>query len=178
MKKAFTLVEVNLAIFIMSVGVLSMCGLYALGYRENRQSVEDVASVSLADTYLAPLVQALSAMDMEWSQWKSIDIEPNAGWEAYVQEEDGGKSYRVINNCNGIADSVFSTVAGKTPVGVSKPNLGDFKYGLVVTRNGSVIQLAFRVARRSQGLMSQPVSVIEVRYQGDPNENSSSGGAK
>ena len=59
MRKGFTLVEVNLAIFIMAVGVLSMCGLYSLGYRENRQSVEDVASASYADAYLAPLIHPM-----------------------------------------------------------------------------------------------------------------------
>ena len=56
----FTLVEVCLAIAVMAVGVLSMCGLYTLGYRENRQSVEDVAAAGYADAYLAPLVQGLS----------------------------------------------------------------------------------------------------------------------
>ena len=57
-KKGFTLVEVNLAIFIMAVGVLSMCGLYSLGYRENRQSVEDVASAALKYTFSSNVVSA------------------------------------------------------------------------------------------------------------------------
>ena len=48
-RSGFTLVEVNLAIFIMAVGVLSMCALYGLGYRENRQSEEDVYATASAD---------------------------------------------------------------------------------------------------------------------------------
>ena len=48
-RAGFTLMEVNLAIFIMAVGVFSMCSLYTLGYRENRQSVEDVAGAAFAD---------------------------------------------------------------------------------------------------------------------------------
>ena len=33
--------EVNLAIFIMAVGLLAMVALYPLAYRENRQSKDD-----------------------------------------------------------------------------------------------------------------------------------------
>ena len=44
MKKAFTLMEVNLAILVMAGGILSIVGLYSLGFRENKQSGEDVAS--------------------------------------------------------------------------------------------------------------------------------------
>ena len=79
----FTLVEVCLAIAVMAVGVLSMCGLYTLGYRENRQSVEDVASVAYADAYLSPLVQGLSATNMTWSKW--CEIGENASSEMRAQ---------------------------------------------------------------------------------------------
>ena len=41
---AFTLIEVNLAMLIMAGGILSVVGLYALGFRENRQGREDVAA--------------------------------------------------------------------------------------------------------------------------------------
>jgi Tfp pilus assembly protein PilV len=71
-KKAFTLIEVNLAIFIMAGGVLAMISLYSLGFRESRQSREDVASAALADSVLNPLVVALSSRDLTWSQWKSL----------------------------------------------------------------------------------------------------------
>ena len=36
MRQAFTLMEVNLAIFIMAAGVLGMVSLYSLGFRESR----------------------------------------------------------------------------------------------------------------------------------------------
>ena len=48
-KKAFTLIEVNIAMFVMAGGILSVIGLYSLGYRESRQSREDVASAAYAD---------------------------------------------------------------------------------------------------------------------------------
>ena len=48
LQRAFTLIEVNLAIFIMAGGVLAMISLYSCGFRESRQSREDVASAALA----------------------------------------------------------------------------------------------------------------------------------
>lgn len=193
MRKGFTLVEVNLAIFIMAVGVLAMCGLYSLGYRENRQSVEDVASVAFADTYLAPLIQGLSATDMKWSDWCKIGetptsgemrsrgiadgLLPREGWMAYIdkkKESDGDDyAYRVRTGAKGRADSAFSGVMDKVPSAYrgSRPSIpGDYEYALVVTRHGAVIQLAFRCSRRRDSLMAQPAVVAEVHFQGDPNQ--------
>mgnify|MGYP003322720314 CR=1 FL=1 len=45
---------------------------------------------------------------------------------------------------------------------------GNYSYGLVMTRTGAKIQLAFRVSRRQTDLMMQPVFVSEVHFQGDP----------
>ena len=59
LQRAFTLIEVNLAIFIMAGGVLAMISLYSLGFRESRQSREDVAASAIADEVLNPLVVAL-----------------------------------------------------------------------------------------------------------------------
>ena len=182
----FTLVEVCLAIAVMAVSVLSMCGLYTLGYRENRQSVEDVASIAYADAYLAPLVQGLSATNMTWSKWCEIGrnassemrghgvadgVVPEAGWMAYVQEIDGGADYRIKGDPRSTADGAFDKAIAQveSPYKGSRPNIpGGYQYGLVVTRRGAVIQLAFRVSRRKESLMTQPVIVAEVHFQGDP----------
>lgn len=59
MRKAFTLMEVNLAILVMAGGILSVVGLYSLGFRENRQSAEDVAVAAYADAVISPLVRAI-----------------------------------------------------------------------------------------------------------------------
>ena len=60
MKKAFTLIEVNLAIMVMAVGVLGIISLYAFGFREERQSREDVASAAYADAVMAPRAKTSS----------------------------------------------------------------------------------------------------------------------
>ena len=182
----FTLVEVCLAIAVMAVGVLSMCGLYTLGYRENRQSVEDVASVAYADAYLSPLVQGLSATNMTWSKWREIGenassdlrtqrpadgVLPAGARMAYAQQIDNGADYRIKGDPRSTADGAFNQVISQveSPYKESRASLpSDYQYGLVVTRRGAVIQLAFRAARRKESLMTQPVIVAEVHFQGDP----------
>lgn len=179
--------EVNLAIMVMATSILGMCCLYVFGFRENRQSVEDVANVSFADVCLAPLVQGLSATNMTWSQWCDIgeetkgDVErvadavwPEHGWMDYIELKDAGSSYRVANNVNSTANRVYSQVMGKVPSmyrGSSSPPIdSSFSYALVVTRSGAKIQLAFRAAQRRDFLIAQPVTVAEVHFQGDPDK--------
>ena len=182
----FTLVEVNLAIFVMAVGVLAMCALYGFGYRENRQSEEDVVATAYADSYLAPLVAGLSSPQLDWNAWKGIGENvssaaqesvidacwPANGWRDYVDTETSGNEtkYRVKSNPKGIAAGVFGQLKGKlgsSGVSIGNPSMpGDYQYGLVVTRRGAVVQLAFRMARRTQSLLSQPVFVSEVHFQG------------
>lgn len=193
-KAGFTLVEVNLAIFIMATGVLSMCALYTLGYRENSQSVEDVDATAYADVCLAPLIAALSSPTLKWSDWiqigqKDVSAEarnsgidgrwPRNGWRDYIETEsvynaDTGRNenvYRVKRNCTNIAQNdAFGKVAGcVSSSGVSVGSLQiptDYKAGLVITRRGAVIQLAFRLSRRAQSLLAQPIIVAEVHFQG------------
>ena len=189
-RAGFTLMEVNLAIFIMAVGVFSMCSLYTLGYRENRQSVEDVAGAAFADAYLSQLVTGLSATYMTWSAWTQIGqaasgdaqnrgvadaVWPADGWGAYVQsyKKDNEVTYRVAGSPRSTADGVFGNIKGKVPgeYCAGNPSIdSDYQYGLVATRRGAVVQLAFRIARRKEALMTQPIYVSEVHFQGDPNK--------
>lgn len=193
--------EVNLAIFIMAVGVLSMCSLFTLGYRENSQSLEDVNAAAYADACLAPLVAALSSTQLSWSNWQTIGdrpsyegsedadsygidgLWPEKGWSSYVTDkmeyddetEINLTTFRVVQNPKTLAKNVYNNVKSRlSSTGVSMGGLvlpKGYQAGLVVTRRGAVIQLAFRLARRSQSLMSQPVFVAEVHYQGGFKEN-------
>ena len=185
MRRAFTLLEVNLAILVMAVGILGMCGLYSLGFQENRQSKEDVAASALAGADLAPLVQALSSREMTWTQWKSLGkkisqedsrkmggvsgILPDNGWGDYVTVSHN--RYKVKDGARGKAKTVFGQVASASGVAIAEPDIPDvYDYGLVLTRCGARIQLAFRLTNRRDMLMAQPVFVSEVHFQGDPNQ--------
>ena len=186
----FTLVEVNLAIFVMAVGVLSMCALYAFGYRENRQSEEDVFATAYADSYLAPLVAGLSSPLLDWNAWQQIGNEvssaaqesgidacwPANGWRDYVDTRTEGDEtrYRVKSNPKSIADGdVWNKIMSRVPSPYKggRPSIdSQYQYALVATRRGPVIQLAFRCSRRAESLMSQPLIVSEVHFQGDPDK--------
>lgn len=187
-KLGFTLIEINLAIFVMATGILSICALYGLGYRENAQSEEDVFATSYADVALAPFVAALSSPQLKWDDWQRIGEAPNGdaqgeagvdarwpndGWCAYVDADNGNgtSSYRVVSDPRSKADGVFSSLQGalgSSGVSLSKPSIpAEFQYGLVVTRKGGLVQLTFRMSRRAQALLAQPAFVAEVRFQGD-----------
>ena len=198
-QRAFTLIEVNLAIFIMAGGVLAMISLYSLGFRESRQSREDVASAALADSVLNPLVVALSSRDLTWSQWRSlpfkrlnsgvnagdgssatVQVMPAKGWLDYFETRGSGRSktYYVPSDPLNKAKRVYSDLVSADRSNwnlPSSPTLPDgMTYALVASReseNSPIITLAVRCVRRSlrNTLMAQPVFSTEVHFQGDPN---------
>lgn len=174
-KKGFTLMEVNMAIFVMSVGVLSMVSLYSLGYREQSQSNEDVVSAAVAESYLAPLVASLSDPNLPWSKFKQIKSTPSGGWgvNGYLQNVSSENSdlLKVIQNPTAKANEAFG-VANKGSLGISAPpSFGKLNVALVVTRKNDyspIVGLALRAGRRAGALMGQPLYYTEVHFQGDP----------
>ncbi|MBR4652659.1 MAG: prepilin-type N-terminal cleavage/methylation domain-containing protein [Kiritimatiellae bacterium] len=90
-RRGFTLMEVNLAIFIMAVAVLGMVALYPLGFRESQHSRDDIVEAAVADGILNPLAAALSTCgsNMTWQAWKQIvgssggALQPANGWSDY-----------------------------------------------------------------------------------------------
>ena len=186
LKKAFTLVEVNLAIFIMATGVLGMVSLYSLGFRESQQSTDDVAAAGYADAFFAPIVAGLSATNTTWGQWSTIGkaitdsevncdrVIPDNGWLAYVENvgSDRTADFKINQGCNGEAEKAFKELmnAAQSPFRGNLPSDKPNYYALVATRRGSTITLAFRSSRRRDQLMSQPLYYTEVHFQGDPNQ--------
>jgi len=178
LKRAFTLIEVNLAIFIMAGGVLAMISLYSLGFRESRQSREDVASAALADAVLNPLVIALSSRKLTWTQWRQlpfknisgsgissgdgsgakIQVMPDKGWLAYFSTQGAGRSktYYVPSDPVSKARGVYGDLVKADKDGwnlPSAPTLPDgMTYALVASRENEhspVITLAVRCVRRN-----------------------------
>lgn len=198
-KRAFTLIEVNLAIFIMAGGVLAMISLYSLGFRESRQSREDVSSAAMADLILNPLVVALSSRDLKWSEWRklpfkdaksdvssgdgsgaSIQVIPDNGWLAYFDTKGSreNKVYYVPADPVNKAKQVYNDLVKADKSGWNLPNSVTLPTGmtfaLVASReseNSPIITLAVRCVRKNlrNTLMAQPVFSTEVHFQGDPN---------
>lgn len=173
-KRGFTLMEVNLAVFIMAVGVLAMVGLYPLGFRESQQAQDDVAGAILADAVLNPIVAALSSTNITWQTWNNIcggqgKSVPTKGWKAFCTDEN---SYIPGGNITG------NEVIGRVRNAYSGGGQFDFPqsgttaanglfYGLVATQTDvNTIRIGFRAARRKSQLFVQPFYYTEVHFQG------------
>lgn len=170
MRKAFTLIEVNLAMLIMAGGILSIVGLYAFGFRENRQSREDVASAAYAESVISPLVAAFSATNLTWESFNSTpNLPSDEGWFEYFNGD-----YVVETDPTSMARSVFTRAMGCARgsgyVDTSFPSESSYglKPGLVVLHdeNSPVIRIGFRATRTIGALMAQPLYYTEVRFQG------------
>ena len=168
MKKAFTLIEVNLAMLIMAGGILSVVGLYAFGFRENAQSREDVASAAVAERVMSPLVMALSATNNVWSSFKDEWTLPSEGWKAYLN----GGNYQVSSDPGAQAKGAFNNAMKKCKISYTPPTVSDtgMTYALVVhhEKDSGTVSIALRAVADGQyaQLMSQPVYYTEVAFQG------------
>ena len=180
MKKAFTLIEVNLAMLIMAGGILSIVGLYALGFRENRQSREDVAAAAMADSVLSPLIAMLSATNVTWQSFRDIPSSPASGnergWGEYFNKSTG----IVEDKPDGKAKQAFDDVKNSLEFKGNYDGDKDFPKGaldgtgmspaLVVLhdRDSAVVRLGFRAVKTEKPgmLMGMPLFYTEVRFQG------------
>lgn len=165
------MIEVNLAMLVMAGGILSLVALYSFGFRESKQSREDVESAALADSYVSPLVMAISATNLKWSAFKNVKSFPDdQGWGGLIDRRTG----RVSRDPNG--QSVFSQVmsaysgcaAAGDKVSFSAPQTGNMKCGLVVMhdQDSPIVRIGFRATHAKDQLLSMPLYYTEVRFQG------------
>ena len=177
MKRAFTLMEINLAILIMAGGILSVVGLYSFGFRENRQSAEDVQATAYADAVISPLVMAITATNLVWSDFQKIQSRPSdKGWGAYIDQNTG----EVLSNPDNSASQAFgnflsdlrSAANGTLDVDSSYPKTasGNLHAGLVIMheKGSPVVRISFRAAKNPGMLLSAPLFYTEARFQGLP----------
>lgn len=171
MKRAFTLIEVNLAMLIMAGGILSLVGLYSLGFRESAQSAEDVEGAAVADYVISEATKALSLETLTWSQFEnavggSTGSIPEKGWLDYLDRV--GEELVCKSDPTQKARGILSSLG----VGNYSPNTGNipsgYVWGIVVTHeeNSGVVTIAVRVAKEKKTLMAQPLYVSQVRFQG------------
>ena len=173
----FTLMEVNLAMFIMATGTLGLIGLYSFGYRENQQSNEDVQAAAVAQMHLNAMVAALSSTNMTWSSWQAIGTNPSQGWGRYagdgtgsgVSASDGSLTTTPLGKgaCNSTAQAAFDAVMSAAGFSASfDPQ--DMAVGIVVApgANSRTYSVAVRCGRRAATLVYQPLYYAEAYFQG------------
>ena len=189
--------EVNLAIFIMAVGLLAMVALYPLAYRESRQSKDDVKAAAAADCILNTLSAALSSRNIEWKDWvNGVENAYNAtgkgralngGWLAYCDWEAHGKygtyAPKKRTTINGTAQQVFNALARINPDHKPSWPLNNELACAIVAQWGQIpvydgdqmisvddhsrVVIGVRVARRAGDILGQPLFYTEVHFQGD-----------
>ena len=185
-RAAFTLMEVNLAIFVMAVGVLAMTSLYPLGFRESEQSLDDVRAAVIADEVLGKLTAALSSRNITWTDWLKIENAVNKtpkGWFSYFKSynSNGRTDYKVIDKgaSKSLAQGVFDALKEVGGVNLDFQFDNKYAYGLVaqwgkrvltdsdVKNDWSRVSISFRMARRAEALKAAPIYYTEVHFQGD-----------
>ena len=172
MKKAFTLIEVNLAMFVMAMGVLSMIALYPLGFREADQSREDVAAAAYCESVMNSLAAALSATNLPWSSWQQLEKRtfPSKGWKDYFNDDYYGTP-KSMSSMRSEANTVFQNVLsgiGQNSYSVQAPSQPQgLACGIVVAFTGTRCAIAVRATRRPAMLLAQPLFFTEVNFQGD-----------
>ena len=72
-KAGFSLMEVNMAVFVMAVGILGLVALFPLGLRESYQGKADLQQSMFADYALNQLVAGLSQTNITWTEWLQLD---------------------------------------------------------------------------------------------------------
>ena len=166
--------EVNLAIMVMATGLLAIVSLYSFGYRENRQGRDDVASTVYADAVISPLVMALSATNLKWSVFRSIQSYPSDnGWGDYIDSQGrvkGDPEAKAISAFNAVMSKVGSTA--KVATGWPSTAAGNLKAGLVIIHDedSPIVSICFRACKRGSELLSMPAFYTDVRFQGDPDK--------
>ncbi|HRR34603.1 MAG TPA: prepilin-type N-terminal cleavage/methylation domain-containing protein [Kiritimatiellia bacterium] len=69
----FSLIEVNMAVFVMAIGILGLVALFPLGLREGVKARADLKQSMFADHALNQIVAVLSQTNMTWSKWQDLD---------------------------------------------------------------------------------------------------------
>ena len=169
MKRGFTLMEVNLAILIMAGGILAMVSLYSLGYRENRQSREDVLSAALADRVLSPLVMAASSTNVAWSTFRKLENYPGKqGWEAYFDNNTGivtdDPYAKAVDACKAFLRDINASGEFANAI----PQKDTLSWGLLIMHetDSPVVRFAFRATSKPGQLLSMPLFYTEAHFQG------------
>lgn len=178
MKRAFTLIEVTLAMGIMATGILAAVGLYALGYRESAQSREDVGATAVADAVLGQLTMAITATNLKWSVFKDMGNYPDdSAWGYFIDRNTG----RVNKDTTSKAKSDFASFMGKLAGGVAGGSLGcdtafpaaalsatGLECGLIILhdRNSAIVRVGFRAMKHRSMLLSAPLFYTEAKFQG------------
>lgn len=158
-KDGFSLMEVNMAVFVIAIGILSMVALYPLGLRESTQGQADLKQAMFADYVLNQAVAAASQTNITWTQWSSVPIARSA----------------VINN---LGSSVPPFINSRLDLSAYPKMKKDVHYKIACCRQlgasdkimGIMVQSTDLVntITKFEQITNNPIYYAEVMFQGTP----------
>lgn len=150
----FSLMEVNMAVFVMAVGILSMIALYPLGLRESTQGQADLKQSMLAEYMLNQAVGIASQKEITWSEWKNV-VTPN-----YREfPKFNGKSLHAPGWSDAPNDNQYRMICGGVP-NTSGKIMGIMVQSTDLTDFTDYNQYS-----------NNPIYYAEVMFQGKPPDN-------
>lgn len=182
-RSGFSLIEVNMAVFVLAIGVLSMAVLYPLGLRESIQSQADLKQSMFADYVLNVAVSAASSTNLNWSQWRTWAAVYNMTGSDAGTEKDLSINESIpqdfvlpivtaaVEAYNSNQKAGFKHVRNKTYAMycVVAPGPSDRIMGIMV-RSLDMDTSKMNDAEKITRLQAQPVYYGEARFQGHPDK--------
>jgi type II secretory pathway pseudopilin PulG len=195
-RSGFSLIEVQMAIFVVAVGVLSMVALYPLGLRESVLSQEELKQSMFADYILNVAVAAACNTNLTWSgpngwgQWAAqntiadqtwlLQTSPNA--DARVTGLEANRLPAFMKNALVMAEQEYNRTQ---PAGLQRNYLGGSSeptYAVYCIPVPGFSRQVMGIMVRSldmdtrgmdpkeiiRRLEAQPVYYAEARFQGQP----------
>jgi hypothetical protein len=101
----FSLIEVNMAVFVMAIGILGLVALFPLGLREGVKARADLKQSMFADHALNQIVSILSQPTLKWSDWEKL-LADKKGFE--------GTGAAFQNKLEGFSDTLPKDLSGNT----------------------------------------------------------------
>jgi type II secretory pathway pseudopilin PulG len=182
-KNGFSLIEVNMAIFVMATAVLMVAGLYPMGLRESIQSQSDFKQVMFADYVLNVAVAAACSPNVTWNEWRNWADNWNvatAGEHGEIKglNRHGSVPYFIWKALDGAIQnySSFQNQGERTSPHIEDetyavycilvPGYSDQIMGIMVRSLDGDTQTKMNAAQRKRRLENQPLYYAEARFQG------------
>ena len=177
-KTGFSLIEVNMAIFVMATGVLAVAVLYPMGLRESIQSQSDFKQVMFADYVLNVATAAACSTNVTWTEWQAWANNCNMAGKGDTGTLDNMNNLTSVPQF--IKTSLVPAIDRYSSFQTPSPHILDETYAvycvLVPSFSDQIMGIMVRsldgdtsemsIKERKNRLESQPLYYAEARFQG------------
>jgi hypothetical protein len=172
-KAGFSLMEINMAVFVMAVGILGMITLFPLGLNEGVQGRADLKQSMFADHALNQVTALLSSTNVYWTKW--IDLNHTC-WPERVEIGQAEYPLADLSNLGGglDAEQELSKLLDGWKIGGENMTKKHYRvfFDLTDGPSSKVMGIGVRSTEtdktKYQLYTNNPLYYAEVLFQGDP----------